>query len=189
MLSLTTWDGYLPAMQLNMLYASTMRSPMNHLSRQHFFADNKKGSHTTSLKGHRQRPILPGRVQPSTFGTGELNYCVRNGNRWDLSVIVTGKLSGWPAVTRFPSLVLLPFRSASFPFGLSASLPFRFPRSVLRFLLLFRSRSLRFLPFRALRFLSGPFSSASALPGALLRSSLSASFPFPASPLPSLSGS
>ena len=40
---------------------------------------------------NRQRPILPGRVQPSTFGTGELNYCVRYGNRWDLSVITTGR--------------------------------------------------------------------------------------------------
>ena len=35
--------------------------------------------------------ILPGRVQPSTFGTGELNFCVRYGNRWDLSVITTGR--------------------------------------------------------------------------------------------------
>ena len=50
----------------------------------------KKGSQTASLKGIRQRPILPGRVQPSTFGTGELNFCVRYGNRWDLSVITTG---------------------------------------------------------------------------------------------------
>ena len=46
------------------------------------------------LRGNRQRPILPGRVQPSTFGTGELNYCVRYGNRWDLSVITTGRVSG-----------------------------------------------------------------------------------------------
>ena len=46
------------------------------------------------FKGNRQRPILPGRVQPSTFGTGELNFCVRNGNRWDLSVITTGNSSG-----------------------------------------------------------------------------------------------
>ena len=47
------------------------------------------------LRGNRQRPILPGRVQPSTFGTGELNYCVRYGNRWDLSVITTGRVSGF----------------------------------------------------------------------------------------------
>ena len=42
------------------------------------------------LYGIRQRPILPGRVQPSTFGTEGLNCCVRNGNRWDPFVIATG---------------------------------------------------------------------------------------------------
>ena len=38
----------------------------------------------------RQRPILPGRVQPSTFGTEGLNFCVRDGNRWDPLAIATG---------------------------------------------------------------------------------------------------
>ena len=38
----------------------------------------------------RHLPIFPGRLQPSIFGTTELNYCVRNGNRWDLCVIGTG---------------------------------------------------------------------------------------------------
>ena len=42
------------------------------------------------LIGIRQRLNLPGRVQPSTFSTGELNFCVRDGNRWNLSVIATG---------------------------------------------------------------------------------------------------
>ena len=42
------------------------------------------------LIGIRQRLILPGRVQPSTFSTGELNFCVQDGNRWNLSVIATG---------------------------------------------------------------------------------------------------
>ena len=31
-------------------------------------------------------PILPGRRQPSIVGTTELNFCVRNGNRWTLCV-------------------------------------------------------------------------------------------------------
>ena len=53
----------------------------------------KKEALRLPLRGNRQRPILPGRVQPSTFGTGELNYCVRYGNRWDLSVITTGRVS------------------------------------------------------------------------------------------------
>ena len=34
-------------------------------------------------------PIFPGRFQPSIFGTGELNFCVRNGNRWTLTAIGT----------------------------------------------------------------------------------------------------
>ena len=40
--------------------------------------------------GIRRRPMLPGRVQPSTFGTERLNFCVRDGNRWDPLVIATG---------------------------------------------------------------------------------------------------
>ena len=35
-------------------------------------------------------PIFPGRLQPSIVSRNELNYCVRNGNRWDLCVIGTG---------------------------------------------------------------------------------------------------
>ena len=40
--------------------------------------------------GIRQRPTLPGRVQPSTIGTERLNFCVRYGNRWNPLVIATG---------------------------------------------------------------------------------------------------
>ena len=36
------------------------------------------------------KPILPVRHQTSTFGTTELNFCVRDGNRCGLSVIFTG---------------------------------------------------------------------------------------------------
>ena len=42
------------------------------------------------LHGIRRRPILPGRVQPSTFGAEGLNFCVRYGNRWDPFAIATG---------------------------------------------------------------------------------------------------
>ena len=38
----------------------------------------------------RHRPIFPGSHPPSIFGTDELNFCVRNGNRWDLIAIGTG---------------------------------------------------------------------------------------------------
>ena len=59
------------------------------------------------LIGIRQRLILPGRVQPSTFSTGELNFCVRDGNRWSLSVITTGK--GWfsPTTAFYPDSIAL----------------------------------------------------------------------------------
>ena len=40
--------------------------------------------------GIRRRPTLPGRVQPSTIGAEGLNFCVRNGNRWDPFAIATG---------------------------------------------------------------------------------------------------
>ena len=42
------------------------------------------------LYGFRQRPTLPGRVQPSTIGAEGLNFCVRYGNRWDPFAIITG---------------------------------------------------------------------------------------------------
>ena len=47
---------------------------------------------TTSPKppSNQQLPILPARLQASTFGLLVLNYCVRNGNRWNHSGIVTG---------------------------------------------------------------------------------------------------
>ena len=37
----------------------------------------------------RGREILA--VSPTIFGTSELNFCVRNGNRWNLTVIDTGQ--------------------------------------------------------------------------------------------------
>ena len=84
----------------------------------------KKEAVQLPQRGHRQRPILPGRVQPSTFGTGELNDCVRNGNRWDLSVIVTGNSSGAGEACFF----LPGFRSASAAsFRPLLPLPFRLP--------------------------------------------------------------
>ena len=40
--------------------------------------------------GIRQRPTLPGRLQPSTISVWRLNFCVRYGNRWDPPAIATG---------------------------------------------------------------------------------------------------
>ena len=37
----------------------------------------------------RRRPIFPGGLPPSIFGNSELNYRVRDGNGWTLTVIST----------------------------------------------------------------------------------------------------
>ena len=37
-----------------------------------------------------RRPNFPGGHPPSIIGAKELNYCVRDGNRWSLLAIVTG---------------------------------------------------------------------------------------------------
>ena len=39
-------------------------------------------------------PIFPGRLQPSIVGRSELNYRVRNGNGWTLTLINTNFSSG-----------------------------------------------------------------------------------------------
>ena len=50
----------------------------------------KKKTHPqVCLYVNQRLPILPGRLQPSTFGVYELNYCVRDGNRWILIAIAT----------------------------------------------------------------------------------------------------
>ena len=49
-------------------------------------------------------PIFPGRLQPSIFGTAELNFRVRNGNGWTLCVKITDCSFefGAPSGTRTP---------------------------------------------------------------------------------------
>ena len=47
------------------------------------------------LCGIRQRPTLPGRLQPSTIGAERLNFCVRYGNRWIPFAVATGNLTGF----------------------------------------------------------------------------------------------
>ena len=41
----------------------------------------------------RRLPIFTSRFQLTILGTSELNYCVRNGNRWNLTVIVTDHMT------------------------------------------------------------------------------------------------
>ena len=42
---------------------------------------------------NRQRPTFPGSFPPSIISAKELNFCVRDGNRWSLPAIVTGFLA------------------------------------------------------------------------------------------------
>ena len=83
------------------------------------------------LNGIRQRPILPGRVQPSTFGTEGLNFCVRYGNRWDPFVIATGNCELYKMVDRLFPGPSASFRSASLRPLCFSPLPFfRLPSSL-----------------------------------------------------------
>ena len=91
--------------------------------------------------GIRRRPSLPGGFPPSTLSVLRLNYCVRDGNRWDPQAIVTGNCirlcslqdslrpplslparSPLPAPFLFLRRLCLPLQSAS----LLPSLPRRF---------------------------------------------------------------
>ena len=58
-------------------------------------------------KESRHLPIFPGRRHPSIFGTNELNFCVRHGNRWILVVIGTGCAFKLPLAALLSSLVKL----------------------------------------------------------------------------------
>ena len=50
----------------------------------------KNGPRITRVVIEKWRwPILPVSVPTSTFGARKLNFCVRNGNRWVLSAIIT----------------------------------------------------------------------------------------------------
>ena len=49
----------------------------------------QKSTCKTGAQLNRQLSILPGRRHPSTFDVQVLNYCVRNGNRWNHLAIAT----------------------------------------------------------------------------------------------------
>ena len=55
-----------------------------------YFCIRKEDILANVLCGIRRRPTLPGRFQPSTISVLRLNFCVRDGNRWDPQAIVTG---------------------------------------------------------------------------------------------------
>ena len=45
-------------------------------------------------------PIFPGSRPPSIVGADELNFCVRDGNRWTLIAIITNSY-GWVSTHLF----------------------------------------------------------------------------------------
>ena len=47
-------------------------------------------SHFSKKRKNRRLPNFPGSFPPSIFSAGELNFCVRDGNRCILSAIITG---------------------------------------------------------------------------------------------------
>ena len=59
----------------------------------------------------RQLAILPDLGWSSTFAVDELNFCVRNGNRWILVAIITGMapLVGLEATVKFQKCLILAF--------------------------------------------------------------------------------
>ena len=82
--------------------------------------------------GIRQRSTLPGRLQPSTIDAEGLNFCVRDGNRWNPFAIVTGngiitRASGLKALAQghlyASSALLLPFRAPRLPSASASFLP------------------------------------------------------------------
>ena len=72
-----------------------------------------------SVIGIRRRSTLPGRLQPSTIDAEGLNFCVRDGNRWNPFAIVTGNRILFrlqvskhlpKATSILPSISAFPFR-------------------------------------------------------------------------------
>ena len=61
---------------------------------------NKKALRLSSqsFRLSQRLPIFTRRFQRTIFGTSELNFCVRNGNRWNLTVIVTDQYD-WFSIT------------------------------------------------------------------------------------------
>ena len=58
-----------------------------------FMAGENKKAPANASASNRQLPILPARLQASTFGLYVLNCCVRYGNRWNHIGIITGLLT------------------------------------------------------------------------------------------------
>ena len=67
-----------------------------------YFYATKKALRLSSQSSllSRRLPIFTSRFQLTIFGTSKLNFCVRNGNRWNLTVIDTDRFD-WISITHF----------------------------------------------------------------------------------------
>ena len=99
----------------------------------------------------RQRPTLPGRLQPSTIGVLRLNFCVRNGNRWNPQAITTASGEqdcGGRSVSVLPFRTLFSAESSPAVSGssLSFGLAFACPGHIFSCLPSFRPARFPFFP-------------------------------------------
>ena len=69
-------------------HSTPLRSARHDILERAFRTRKRTPKRRSFSVGRWQLPILPG-SSPSTFGVRELNFCVRDGNRWILSAIVT----------------------------------------------------------------------------------------------------
>ena len=66
----------------------------------YFYATKKPWDFSQSSLLSRRLPIFTSRFQLTIFGTSKLNFCVRNGNRWNLTVIDTDRFD-WISIAHF----------------------------------------------------------------------------------------
>ena len=71
------------------LYNKINRKALMNIESTHKEVKKKKRIKRDAFLRCRRRPIFPGSCPPSIFSTRELNYRVRDGNGWTLSVINT----------------------------------------------------------------------------------------------------
>lgn len=71
------------------LYNKINRKALMNIESTHKEVKKKKRIKRDAFLRCRRRPIFPGSYPPSIFSTRELNYRVRDGNGWTLSVINT----------------------------------------------------------------------------------------------------
>ena len=91
----TAWR---PAMLLQRAFAAiTQCLRENRCDPYHIESKTPRPNDRGVSNGVRRRPIFPGRCQPSIVGAERLNFCVRNGNRWDPLAIITGQYERYGA--------------------------------------------------------------------------------------------